>query len=108
MINPYDLGTFQLADAAQKVNIDDLVRQAKRGLKLRLVEAHIEALGINVDLTTSSTRFKGERLWFVCPLCEKRVGTLYNLVGKAVGCRLCLGIEYRKQRYKGMVEANLM
>lgn len=50
MINPYDLGDFQLVDTSQKVSIDELIRQAKRELKLRLVQTQIEAIGIKVTL----------------------------------------------------------
>ncbi len=106
MINPYDLGSFQLADSLQKIHIDELVRRAKKVLKQRLVEAQIESLGIAVRLTISKTRFSGERLWFVCPVCAKRVGTLYRHgLKEIVGCRNCLEVKYRKQRYKGMLEA---
>ena len=107
MINPYDLGNFQLADTTQKISIDELVKQARRELKLRLVEAQIESYGITVKLTTSKTRFNSERLWFKCPVCLKRVGTLYrHSLKMVVACRNCLNIKYRKQRYKGMVESD--
>ena len=107
MINPYDLGSLQLADTVQKIQIDQLINQATKDLKQRLVEAQIESLGVRVRLTTSKTRFNGERLWFVCPVCSKRSGVLYrHSVKGMIGCRCCLAIKYRKQRYKGMIEEN--
>lgn len=105
MINPYDLGDLQLSDTTQKIQIDQLVKQAKKELKFKLVGAQIELLGIVVRFTTSKTRFNGERLWFVCPLCQKRTGVLYrHSLKEMVGCRNCFEIKYRKQRYKGMIE----
>ncbi len=105
LINPYDLGASRLVEQTQSVNIDDLVRKTRKMLKKQLVEAQIEALGTSLHLTTSKTRFNGERLWFICPLCDKRAGTLYQqATSNTLGCRRCLSLYYRKQRYKGMIE----
>jgi len=105
LIKPYDLGVFQITDYSQKIRIDDLVNQAQKGLKLRLVEARMETLGINIALTTSKTRFNGKRLWFVCPICKRRSGIIYqHSLSKMIGCRSCLDLKYRKQRFKGMLE----
>jgi hypothetical protein len=47
-------------------------------------------------------------LWFKCPLCGSRVGVLFrHPAANTVGCRRCLKLEYRKRRYKGMVENTL-
>lgn len=105
LINPYDLGDFQLADNAMRINIDELVGRVKKELKIRLLQAKIEALGIEVSLITSKTRFNGERFWFLCPLCQIKVGTLYKHPLKNIlGCRSCMELKYRKQRFKGMIE----
>jgi len=102
MIKPYDLGD-SLVEHTQRVEIDDLVRRARKGLKPRLLEAQIEASGLKVALTTSKTRFGGLRIWFLCPVCNSRRGIIYK-IGEQIGCRLCLGLKYKKQRYKGMAE----
>lgn len=103
-LTPYDLGTPQLVEQTQKININSLVRQVQKDVKMRLLEAQIEALGVDVGLTTSKTRFNGERIWFVCPVCEKRLGVIYRSASSKMGCRRCLGLQYKKQRFKGMVE----
>jgi len=110
MIKPYDLGSFNnLVEYSQKIRIDELVAKAKRELKVKLVQSIIEALGTQIKLTTSKTRFNGERFWFVCPMCNKRVGTLYkHPLEKTIGCRICLNLQYGKQRFKGMIEANCL
>ena len=83
----------------QKIRIDELVRTAQAVLKKRLVEAQIDALGIEVKLTTTKTRFNGERFWFSCPNCTKRIATLYkHPMTQQIGCRNCLDISYKKQR----------
>jgi len=105
VINQRDLGFSPIVENCQKISVDELVRKATKNLKKRLVEAQIEALEANVKLTTSRTMFGGERLWFACPLCAKRSGILYqHPIGGTIGCRNCLSLIYKKQRYKGMVE----
>ena len=105
LIPPYDLGKYQVLEDCYKLSIDELVATAQRKLKLSLLKANIEALGVDITLTTSKTNYTGVRFWFLCPCCQKRVGVLYrHPIQENIGCRNCLGMYYRKQRYKGMVE----
>ena len=105
-IDPYDLGRINVAEYCQKVDINNLVRQTKVELKGKILESEISALGKKVCLTTSQTRFGGTRLWFLCPVCSRRVGVIYkHPTTSAIGCRSCLELKYKKQRYKGMMEA---
>lgn len=107
MLTPYDLGNSQVTENCQKINIDNLVNKALNELKLRLIQSQIQALGIDIALTTSKTKFNGERIWFLCPNCEKRVGILYKHPSEQIiGCRICLGLKYKAQRFKGMTEVN--
>lgn len=106
LLNPYDLGNYQTVENCQKISVNDLVRIATKNLKKLIIEAQIEALGLSFKLTTSKSRFNGERLWFVCPICSKRAGTLFNdSLRNLTGCRKCLNLLYSKQRYKGMIES---
>jgi len=108
LINPYDLGEMQLVESSQKININDLLNKAKAELKLSLLRTQIEMLGIKIELTTSKTRFNGERFWFLCPNCKHRAGTIYkHPTSEIIGCRLCLGLKYKAQRYNGMIESNI-
>jgi len=101
MLNPYDLDNFFVAENCRKIKIDELVSNAMKVLKIRLIEAQISALGVDVEFTTTKTQFNGVRVWFICPNCKKRVGTLYeDPIGERVGCRTCLNLKYRKQRIK--------
>lgn len=106
MLSPYDLGNSFVTENCFKINVDELVSNAQKELKRRLLQSQVEALGIDIDFTTSKTKFNGERLWFVCPNCKRRVGVLYKYpIEEVVGCRSCLNLYYRKQRFKGMVES---
>jgi len=108
LLSPYDLGKFQTVENCQKLSVNELVRTATKDLKKRIVEAHIEALGVPVKLISSKAQFNGERLWFACPICSKRAGTLFHdSLRNVTGCRKCLNLLYHKQKYKGMVEATL-
>lgn len=104
LINPYDLGE-NIVEHTQKISINNLVRQAQKELKIGLIQAQIEALGIEIKLTTSKTRFNGERFWLICSFCNKRVGILYkHPLQERIGCRTCLRLYYKKQRFNRMME----
>ena len=107
MIKPYDLGKNNLVENSQKIRIDDIVRQVNKEVKHQILQSHIEVLGFNINLSTSPTRFNGKRYWFVCPTCGKRVGVIFkHPLTFQMGCRTCLKIQYKKQRFKGMIEGN--
>lgn len=106
MISPYDLGN-NLVEHTRRITIDELVRLANKQLRQKLIASKLSVLGKDLELTTSKTRFQGERFWFVCPICRKRKGVLYSHSDK-IGCRECLGLKYKKQRFKGMTEQKLM
>lgn len=105
-INPYDLGEISINDDFQKVDINLFVRKATTGLKEKLVTSEISALGLRIEFVYSKTRYNGERLWFRCPNCKRRVGIIYkHKVESVIGCRRCFNLRYRQQRFKGMIES---
>jgi hypothetical protein len=48
-------------------------------------------------LRWSVCNYGGQRPWFICARCNKRVGKLYN-IGASLGCRRCLDLRYASQR----------
>lgn len=102
MLRPYDLENYFVAENCRKIKIDELVSEALKEVKKSLIEAQVQALGVDVAFTTSKTKFNGERIWFICPNCKRRAGTLYEypLIRK-IGCRVCLNLVYKKQKFKG-------
>ena len=105
--NPNDLGKKYLVEECQKMRIEDFLKIYRNKLKELILTSELEVLGLRIKLTTSKTCYNGIRFWFKCPLCNKRSGVLYRhpLINK-IGCRQCLNLEYRKRRYKGMIEAS--
>ena len=47
-------------------------------------------------LSRSSCHYGGERPWFLCPHCGRRVAILYG--GAVFACRTCYGLAYEVQR----------
>ena len=50
-----------------------------------------------VQTQTSSCHLGGQRHWFTCPRCEKRVAVLYA-PGRIFACRTCGGLGYATQK----------
>jgi len=104
-LNPNDFGKTFLVEECQKIKIDDFLKVCRAQLKKFTLDMEIQELGLKIDLATSKTCFNGTRFWFACPLCNKKVGVLFtHPVNNKMGCRTCLGLDYRKRRYKGMIE----
>lgn len=107
-MKPDDLGKKILVEECQKVNISEFILGTRRKLKEMIIFSELSVFNVPIGLSTSKTGFSGTRYWFACPSCRKRVGVLYvHPLNRQIGCRLCLGLEYRKRRYKGMVENDL-
>jgi len=104
-MKPNDFGKKFLVEECQKISISVLVKQANNRLREALLSSEIEITGMKLELTTSPVHFGGTRYWFKCPLCQKRVGTMFiHPLNTQTGCRTCLGLDYRKRRFKGMLE----
>ena len=92
MIKPYDLG--KVVENVQSVKIDDLVRKAREKFKLQFIKSSLNLSGVEIQMTTSKTRFGGNRIWFICPICQKKKGIIYKDL-TFLGCRDCLNLKYR-------------
>lgn len=105
-MKPHDFGKKFLTDQCQQVRLSDFIRKARPQFKEAFLQSVIEAEGYRLLLNKSKTGFGGLRYWFACPLCQRRAGVIYkHPVSHILGCRRCLGLDYRKHRYKGMVES---
>lgn len=104
-LTPNDLGIFTTVEGTPKIQIKDLLKQCRDGFRESMITSKLKMMGIEIELITTRTAFNGIRFWFKCPQCKRRVGVLYkHPISRIVGCRLCLNLHYRKQRYKGMEE----
>jgi len=55
---------------------------------------HGNVLQQHVELISTQTNFGGSRVWFVCPLCKRRCGSLFDY-GRSWLCRKCGNLKYR-------------
>lgn len=95
-------------ESADKISALSLHRDAVNKLKDDLLVFGVEIEGVDVALTTSKTGNGGTRLWFKCPLCNKRCGVLrQHPISHSLGCASCLGLRYRSSTKKGMVEESV-
>ena len=104
-MKPNDLGKKFVVEECQRIEISSFLKSAKTKMKEMLLKSEVNMADIDIELTTSNTGFGGTRYWFKCPVCKKRVGTLFSHpITSNIGCRECLNLEYAKRRFKGMVE----
>jgi hypothetical protein len=104
-MKPIDSGTLVLVEECRRIDFGVLNRKVRAKLLEALLTAEIQSLGYDLKLSTSKTGYGGLRYWFACPVCSRRKRVLYvHPVMQVVGCRKCLGLKYRSQRFKGMVE----
>lgn len=56
---------------------------------------HLNGRKFPIELDKTKLTF-GERWWYLCPVCNRRVGILYT-TGETLACRYCHGLHYRCQ-----------
>lgn len=108
-LTPNDFGKSRiLAEDCKKIRIEDVVHKTHHQLKQVLLQANVDAMDMELELTTTLLCSGGLRYWFKCPLCQKRVGVLFqHPIEQVIGCRKCLRVDYLKHRYKGMIESSM-
>jgi len=108
-MTPNDLGKNFTVEDCERLPVYSFFKDFRTNLKKAALSSTLEVSQTKVSLAATPTRFGGFRLWFLCPHCERKIKVLliHPFTGK-VGCRGCLGLTYRKQRYKGMVEGNFV
>lgn len=77
----------------KQLNIKDVVSN------IHSVKDYVRFNGHKVKLTTTSPNYGGVRYWLVCPICDKRKGTLYD-VKSVMACRACAKLYYPLQENK--------
>src|SRR5258706_2107245 len=86
-------------ETCPSVDIDDVVREAKKGLLAHLLKISLNTYGSNIAITSTKLYRGGDRIWFSCPNCKRRVGKLF-MHPTGIGCRKCKHLMYGKQRFK--------
>lgn len=59
----------------------------------------------SLQLLRTECGFGGDRAWFACPQCSRRVAILY-VYNVRLGCRTCNGMSYSSQRLGKLARAN--
>jgi hypothetical protein len=107
-MKPNDSGKKYLVEQAKKICVNHLLRKIKDDAKLKALENEIQLDGYEIKIKPSITGFGGKRYWFSCPICGSRVGIIFkHPISSLIGCRKCLGLEYRCRRFKGMIENDI-
>jgi hypothetical protein len=105
---PNDFGNKILIEECQRITMSEYLKRARANMKEVLISAELSVFDTPISFDTSQTRFGGTRHWFSCPMCTRRVGVLFvHPLSHEIGCRLCLNLEYKKRRFKGMIEEQL-
>lgn len=106
-MKPNNLGKTILVDECQKITMNKYLSLARLKMKESLLASELSVFTTPIGFTTSCTGFGGTRHWFTCPICNKRKGVLFvHPINGNVGCRACLELKYRVQRFKGMIEGS--
>lgn len=74
----------------KQLNIKNIVSN------IHSVKDHVRFKGHKVKLATTFPNYGGVRYWLVCPICDKRKGTLYD-VNSVMACRDCAKLYYPLQ-----------
>jgi hypothetical protein len=76
-------------------------RLSRVGSLMNVSYAHAQAAAngvtTTVRLTETACNFGGTRVWFLCPACGRRTGSIF-LVEPMPRCRVCLRLTYQSQR----------
>ena len=81
----------QVAGISVRVDIDHCLVLSSR------MKSTDEVVEQRVQMQTSPCHLGGQRCWFTCPRCSKRVAVLYA-PGRYFACRLCGGLGYPTQK----------
>ena len=82
-----------------KITIKEVLEKASQELEKQILDITLEG----IELIKSHANYGWFRIWFKCPLCWKKAFTLYNVAWN-LKCRICSDLQYKKQRFKGMLE----
>ena len=91
--------TKYLVEDCKNVRIEKVVKRARGEIAKALMQGLVEIGGFDVRIISSSLHHGGLRLWFECPICSQKVGVIYQHPTKnnLIGCRGCLGLDYRSR-----------
>ena len=97
MLRPGTSGTVRWYRGKEEVGSIRVRALSNAVIELSYLFDRRELICYEVGLTWTPCHFGGQRPWFICPGCGKRVGKLYA-PGKYFLCRYCYDLAYQSQR----------
>lgn len=95
-------GLFASPDLMAEIRYkDDIISYVSTSIRYKnyiQVSFPNSAIRQDIKLTTTPCYIPGKRMWFECPHCRRRCGTLYLSELGYFSCRLCLSLGYESQR----------
>lgn len=83
-----------------QITVEECQRVSISQLNLPPDTLNVEVNTQIVSLTRTNCYYGGERFWFNCPTCSKRVGTLYRKpLSDYFLCRHCQNLTYQLRKY---------
>lgn len=85
-----------------KVTIEECQRISISEVELQSYDPSvIEVNDQTVKITKTRCNLGGWRYWFVCPMCNRRIGMLYRKpLGSSFLCRHCQNLTYQLTKYR--------
>lgn len=99
VLAPGWLGSWQWKRRGAVVATIGLEVESRGSVRLRYkvtIRGQSEAKDYPVPITWTPCHLGGERPWFLCPCCGRRVARLYS--SSVFACRHCLRLNYRSQQ----------
>jgi len=84
----------------KKLSVEECQKLSIQYLYNTSVGSFAEVNGQFIELTKSKCNYGGDRVWFLCPACSRRVGTLYRRpLNHLFLCRNCNNLTYQLRKY---------
>lgn len=90
-------------EQCSKITIKEIMNKVSLELQKQIMDIELDW----IDLIKTRANYWGFRVWFKCPMCSNKVFTLYN-INWILKCRKCSSLQYKKQRYKWMLEEKII
>jgi len=79
-------------DQYSKITVKSLFKEIENQVKKEILKLRLNW----IEIVYTKANYGWYRKWFKCPLCSRKVFTLYNIMWK-LKCRKCSGLHYKSQ-----------
>ena len=100
-LKPNYLGRKYL-EQYNKITIKEILQKVTLEVQKQILDIELDW----IEIVKTKANYWGFRLWFKCPECSNKSFILYN-INWNLKCRKCSWLNYKKQRFKWMLEEKL-